>query len=559
MQPSFKLALIASAAALMLAACGGGGDSGGSSAAPAGNTPVALKLTGTVATGQAIANATVQAKCASGTGSATSAADGSFTLEVTSGALPCVLEAKPASGTTLHAAIDGSGAGSTTVNITPLTELVAGRVAGGAAADLFTNFDASARAKVTPAAVDAAIAAITASLKGNVDIAGMNPMRDALVAANGTRAGNAHDQKLDALKAALAAARITLPEIGAALAADALSTAHVATLLNPASASCSGLRSGRYQVLSPSEVGHDAARVAHRITVDATGLTFVDEADTSPTPRALTPDATASCRFTLPGTYGTTTLLVAGSGMGVALAPSSTGSMRASIVVPEQNVPIEELAGTWNLIGFGHGALADPLLPIGATMSIDASGKVTASAECSGVAACNALAGPFQTFAASTTGGFDLRNAKAVAFKSASGKVSTITIDKATGSIVVAVKAAPLALPAVGDVAKVWDFTVAGTGVASTPTDLVTTVTAVDTAAKSYTRERQSDGRLDSMKLDMPRPGLRYRAAGNVPIRSGATVSASELIMLPVPDTGIWVYTSTFNGAYSLGVSVAHP
>jgi hypothetical protein len=561
MQPSFKLGLIASAAVFALTACGGGGDAAGSAAAPAGagNTVATLKLNGTAATGAAIPNAPVQAKCASGSGSATSAADGSFTIEIAGGALPCVLEVRPASGAALHASLDGSGAGSATVNITPLTELVAGRVAGASANDLFANFDATARAKVTPAAVDAAIAAIASSLKGAVDLTGLNPMRDALVAADGANLGNTHDQKLDALKAALAAARITLPEIGAALATDTGSTAHVATLMNPATASCAGYRSGKYVILSPHEVGHDASRVAHRVSVDAGRLSFVDEADSARTVRTLTADAASPCKFSLPGDYGTVTLLVSPSGLAVANAASANGTMRTSIVVPEQALPVADLAGAWNVIGFGHGTATAPLEPLTATLSIDAAGKFTATAECDALTACVAVPGPFQGFVPNANGGFDFGSARAFAFKTASGKVSMLMVDKDTGSLVVAVKQAPLALPAVGDVARFWDFGVASSGLTSAVTDFVTTVRTVDTAANAYTRERASDGRVDGFTIDKPRTGLRYRASGTALTRTGTTVSLSELIAMPLPGTGISVYTSLLAGQYSLGVSVTRP
>ena len=64
-------------AAAVLTACGGGG---GDSEAPASSAPT-TKISGTAAVGAALGNASVQAKCASGSGTATTAADGTFTIK----------------------------------------------------------------------------------------------------------------------------------------------------------------------------------------------------------------------------------------------------------------------------------------------------------------------------------------------------------------------------------------------------------------------------------------------------------------------------------------------
>jgi hypothetical protein len=63
----------------LLGACGGG-----SSDQPAAG-PTPLALTGVAATGAAIAGQTVEAKCSTGTGTATSNADGSYTISVDGG------------------------------------------------------------------------------------------------------------------------------------------------------------------------------------------------------------------------------------------------------------------------------------------------------------------------------------------------------------------------------------------------------------------------------------------------------------------------------------------
>ncbi len=559
MQTYFKPSLIALAAACALVACGGGasdpaGSTGGGSGGGSAST---LTLSGTAATGAAIAHAPIAAKCGNGAGSATTAADGSYTIAIAGGALPCVIEVRPASGAALRSVADGSGSGSgsVTVNVTPLTELVAARLAGGSPAELYASFDAAAQGKLSTPALNAAIAAIAAALQGVVDLAGVNPVTDTLVI------GNPLDRKLDALQLALASARISLADVVAAVAAAGTTLAPVATLVQPAAASCDGFRSGRYRVLNPHEAGHDAAYVAHLITVNAAAHTVTDDLDPARVQQTITPVAGAPCRFTLPGDFGASTVLVSRSGLAIVLSRSSTGQTLASLVIPEQNLPIGELAGHWNVIGFGRDTDIEPLAPLNATLTVDAAGNVTAGSECSGLAACTALAPPFGSFVASSAGGFELGSGRAFAFKTASGKVSMFVIDRETGSIAVATRQAALALPAVGDVTKVWDLSIGSTGLASGPADFTTTVKTVDAVTGSYTREALANGRIDRLAINTPRTGLRHRPAGSSPTTTGGSVSFGELVMMPLPDTGLWVYSSvgTTASAAFFGVSVGRP
>ena len=548
MGTQFKRSVLSAAVALMLAACGGGGSTDGTPVAPN-----ALTLSGTAATGAAIANAPVAAKCATGSGTATTAANGSYTIAITGGSLPCVIEVRPTSGGALRSVIDGSGSGSVSVNITPLTELIAAHLAGGAPADLFTTFDAAAQAKLGTPAVNAAIAAIVAALQGVVDIAGMNPIKDTLVI------GNPLDQKLDALQAALAAAQTTLAEVVAAVATSGASTAPVSTLLKPAAASCAGFRSGKYRVLNPHEVGHDAAYVAHLITVDAATLKVTDDLDATRTQQTITPDAASPCKFTIPGDFGLATVLVSRSGLSVVLSPASTGQLRTSIVVPEQALPVSDLAGTWNVLGYGHQTLGSALAPLAATLTVDSTGNVTARSECAGLSACTALAPPLGSFVANPAGGFNLGAGRVFAFKTATGKVSLYLVDTETGSMAVATRQAALALPVVGDVTNFWDFSAGSNGVASTPIATTVTVKTVDAAAARFTRQRASDGRIDGFAINTPRAGLRYRAAGTSATTSGGSVGFSEIVVMPLADTGISVYTSVAATQSFFGVSVGKP
>lgn len=95
----------------LLAACGGGG---GDSA------PLTLK--GTAAVGAPVAGP-VTATCKTGTGTATSNADGSFTVVVDGGVGPCLLAITTPGGATMYSVTSGTSANQT-ANITPMTNLL---------------------------------------------------------------------------------------------------------------------------------------------------------------------------------------------------------------------------------------------------------------------------------------------------------------------------------------------------------------------------------------------------------------------------------------------------
>jgi hypothetical protein len=548
---------------LALAACGGGGGSSGPSAAP---TP-SLTLSGVAAVGAALANAPVQAKCGSGTGSAVTAADGSFTIKIVGGVLPCVLEVASAGGGKLHSVIDGasSGSGATSAdvnvncNITPLTELVAAKAAGGAPAALFANFDAAAQAKVGTAELDAAVASVAAALQGVIDLNGVNPIKDTLVV------GNALDQKLDTLQLVLSAAQTTLSELATAIASGGSGTSVIQGILQPAAASCAGLRSGTYRAIIAYEPVNLALEPASfLVNIDAVALTAISPVF-SPDPVTLTPVAGQPCMFTSPGDFGpdSDTLLVSKSGMGVLRSLSSTGQPRTRYLIPEQNLPLSELAGNWNLLEYWPDDITHVYAPGAGTTTFDANGNFTDILECAGLGSCvpgESNPGSLQVLEA---GGFGVvgstEGTVVFAFKTASGQMSIFLVNPTIGGFTVGTKQAALSLPAVGDVSNLWNFTIGSNSFASALSAQVLTVSAVDAVAGSYSRTQASDGRIDSFTINSPRNGLRYRAAGSSPVNGGGTVAFNEIITMPLADTGILFYTSVNPADNFFGISVGKP
>ena len=193
----------------LLAGCGGGGSG-------AGPEPSVLTLSGTAATGRAIADAVVSAKCQSGVGQSTTAPDGSFQLSVAGGVLPCVLQTTdPSDESALHSVASSTQATAkaATVNITPLTELQTARAVGQVPAAFFAGFDAkTASGRLTPAVLKVARDEVAMALAGIVDASKLpadfaaSPLKAATAAKSDN--GDAHDQLLDSLRSKLNAGQV---------------------------------------------------------------------------------------------------------------------------------------------------------------------------------------------------------------------------------------------------------------------------------------------------------------------------------------------------------------
>jgi hypothetical protein len=198
--PINRVWLLAAVAIGLLSGCGGGGS--------ATSTPSAT-VSGTAASGAAIALGTVTLKCVSGTAPVvTTGTDGSFSIDISGVSLPCVgrvdYKDRTAAIQKLHTFISAAG----TANITPVTELLLATLMGRTAADAFDTFDASKSAAVTAAQVTAAIATVKTYLTA-LGVATANfpadPVGTKLKAAVGGAGGDDFDKVLDDLAAKLLA------------------------------------------------------------------------------------------------------------------------------------------------------------------------------------------------------------------------------------------------------------------------------------------------------------------------------------------------------------------
>lgn len=196
-----------------LAACGGGGSSPNTPAPPPTPTVEYLTLSGTAATGKAIAGAVISVKCLAGTGTTASTADGTFSLIIAGGNLPCILQlANPADSSKLHTLAVGTGS-SAIANITPLTEMVTARVFGNEPAIFFATFYATAAASaITTAILNVAQADVAAVLNGTLDTSTLanfisTPLRAATP--GNPAGGDTQDKILDALGVKMTGIQLT--------------------------------------------------------------------------------------------------------------------------------------------------------------------------------------------------------------------------------------------------------------------------------------------------------------------------------------------------------------
>lgn len=554
----FRATALSLAAALV--ACG----DGGSDEASVANPPATrLSIGGTAAVGAALAGAPVSAKCVGGSGSATTGADGRFDLSIDGASLPCVLSVTSGS-TTLRSVAEAGSGDRATANITPLSELIVARLAGGDAAALFDAFDAAAQAKLSAAGLSEARAAVAAALQGVIDLSSVDPIKAELKAAHGDNAGNALDQLLDTLGSALQAAGTDLGQVASAMQANSEAPAAVQTLLQPAAPSCAGLRSGKYRLLDAytGDIGTATALVG----IDALKGEYTNAGVT----RTFKPSAGEACRFQVDEGWGTA-YVAAASGLIVLRYFETATLARTAVLLPEQSVPVRELAGKWNMLVYGAPE-EDAGVPWGhayTTETIAENGKSLEAADCEG-AVCTVWTPNHDTFYADAAGGFSVREsetgwvkARLFAYKTAGGKISLLglmsNVNGEPLGFFAGAKQQALSLPAVGDTSRFWDVELNWSGVAS-PGDVEMSVTAVDPAAKTLTRKRKSDGRIDSFAVNSPRDGLRYRAAGSSLLDNGTTLNFAESTTMPLPGTGVSVSSgATRNGGSHFTLTVAKP
>lgn len=212
---------LAAAAAVLMAACGGGGGGSGGSSSPTS----ASTISGTAATGAAMAGAQVEVKDVSGTiRSTTTSVDGGYSVSVNGMTAPFLIKASGMDGTIVYSAALTSDVGGT-INVTPLTSIV---VADATDKDLSTLYSAygSTDAAALTSNLSAAITALLGAISPVATELGTTISEAGLL--RGTLAINQSglDTVMDALTIAFSGSVVTISDkSGAVIASADLSSA----------------------------------------------------------------------------------------------------------------------------------------------------------------------------------------------------------------------------------------------------------------------------------------------------------------------------------------------
>jgi len=537
----------------LLAACSGGGSD---SEPPADSA--ALALSGTAATGAAIAGRTVDIKCAAGTASTTTLADGHYSVSVAGGSLPCVARVTAADGSVLHTVAAGSGLAAT-ANITPATQLVVASLAGVDPAAFYAAFNATAAGA---AAVATAQSAVLAMLKdAGIDLSGVGDLITAtLVAKTASSAGNAYDAGLDALASTLADSGTSLATLTSAVAGTGTGIGSSASLppemlLEPAAANCAALRSGRFRWVSPRAHGTLADQI-DLVTINARTL-LVTRGDGS----SETWVASGACSFS--GDGGRLEVAVSPAGVLLARSTSDNGvSYRTGLAFREQTHTLAQLAGSWNFIGMQLNAAATAFTGVAGSGALDAAGVQSGVSWCQNdttwsvkTADCHAVTTGLPSLAVDSSGGFAVVDAASGAvsgraFLYRAGPLAQsslmLALISGDGSFQLRTKQRVNALPAVGAVTTSWNLYM-NNQIASTQTlassSTVSTIVSVDTAAASWLRIQKnlggSNDHNETVFANNPRDGYNLRPAGSSTAPNGTVVTFNEWTSLPMAGMGV--------------------
>ena len=549
-----RTAIAISAAALVLSACGGSDPTSGI------DSLAAQVVKGTAATGAPMPSATINATCGSASGTATTATDGTYTVKITGGGLPCVLTATSSDGTTvLHSVVGGTGTSSSAAvaQITPLTELLVAQLAAGDPAKFVSGFSTSTM--ISADAVAAANTAVIAALKAaGLDVSAIT---DIVAGAITAGSGAGYDGVLDSLQKAITAANTTLAELATAVSTSTSSGtaqgAVLGTLLAPVATSCPSLKGGAHRVIDFTD------STTYTATVDATNLTVSANGNNY----TLTKNAT--CDYTL-NDASHTRVLVAKSGMAIWMngggtSPNPAAAGTVGVSFPAQTLDTTALAGVYDRVTYGA-ASATPFGAFG-TATFDGAGVNSTSINCTnGVGSCapDPSPSPLGHVVATTDGGVDYLNADgtpgahAFGFRNAQGQTVLIAYES-SGSVSVLSKQSTLSLPTVGATTSFWQFKLTPT---ATPllvmADDSNSVTAVDSTTGLVTRKFQ-DNHTDQITFNSPFVGTRYRAANACTNTTGGAGTCAPVVQLPLQGEGINLAISANPSNPFLTVSITKP
>ncbi|RCS57146.1 hypothetical protein [Parvibium lacunae] len=541
--------------------CGGGGGGSGGGTTPAPVTPASLS--GYAATGAALAGATVTATCQGGTSTATTTANGLYSL--TAQGLPCVLTATLGSVSLRSVA----PAGVSTIHISPLTDMAVAYLSGDLPSNAAGNLSALS-ALITTANINNAVAAVSTALNtataGAINLGATNPLTHAAFrpSAPGVTQ-DALDALIDQLNTRISTTgQTTLTAINNALAhmgAGGDNTMINRLLSAPPIPNCPAIRNIPYRFVA-ADIG-SAYRGLLTPNLTSTGGTFTTSYEGSTTRNGTLTLTANPCEATI--TEGTLSGKAYISSSGVLVYHYTTPTPVIGIAVPAQRLRLADIAGSWNTIEFGR--FSAPLT--GWNIAFEevvytATGAMSARV-CTGTAPCGTFVSATTSYN-NTRGGFVIDNSLtpfiAYAYRSPNGEKMMLMGDQTV--IGVMTRNTSMSLPALNSQSTYWDV-----GTQTTRSGLVSSFTGTNSpeytntvtsiSGSTVTRNR-SDGRVDTVIYNFPRLGTRHRPAGTYNI-GGITYSFSELIQtraMGITFSGN-VVTTTNTAVPFFGMSVDRP
>lgn len=587
----------------MLALAGCGSSGGSSTTATPAPTPTAapITLTGTAAGGAAIPGATVNAICASGTGTATTGATGNYSLTLT-GIAPCMLQVTdPNNAANVY--YSAAPAGTTAANITPLTTLVVANALGTNPATAYTGFGSSTASNITTGTLSAAVTNVSTALVavGVTIPAGTNPLTATFTAATEATSGSALDQQIDTLMSSLANANVSLSKLITAVAApnatasavtSAVSTLAASsgisssTLTSTAAAgssttvSCPYATSGNYLIAG---VGDTAFQ---QISFNFSKLTGSNVTKSQSFTITAGVDPNNPCAFSVTAGSQTINIRVSQSGVGgfstaalptTSSTPLSTSSMGLALPAPLTPYAVADVKGTWQVATFNQATSASYWGNSFAQLVIDGSGNAS-HYPCAGGTTCATTAdmtgtviGPDSTGVFTLTGS-DSSVRRFAIYRSVSGDMTAFGVVASSstlkGEFFVASQriSAPI-VRTVGSSYSLTDWQVtnsstAGVGLVQAATPKTFTVTAVTSNPYTFSRYLSPDNlNVDTIDVNAPRVGMLTRPA----LAVSSTNDSAKNPWIAVNSLGWTVYGSTATGAPSstnpvfYGISIQAP
>lgn len=320
-------------------------------------------------------------------------------------------------------------------------------------------------------------------------------------------------------------------------------------LARPAAAGCAALRSGDFNLMTPTVAG-PLAQQWERLRFDAATMTSTRSDGST----ATWSDNGGDCRFRAQGATYSADVAVTQAGV-IAGTLTRNGVTRLFLGVPAQTHTLVDLAGTWNVMGVDYSSANAALLGSAGTTTLNDSGRYVSGVNCrldatwainNCVTVDPSVLALVPTLTAESDGGFAMTDftgmtTRLFAYRAGSGDlmVAVVSLD---GNFALYTPDRSIPLPEIGSVNENWNYDANGQFVAYPVSQSSNTVTAVDAAAGTYTRVARTNGgtreTTSTLFANNPRRGYVFRPAAVVTASDGTQVQLNEYTFMRMHGMG---------------------